>query len=264
VLGVGAGVVVACSSTSKHSTTEVDGGGGASGSTPDGGGRSGSSGSSSGGTAGGGAAGSSAGGTAGSAAGGTAGSAGGTGGTGGTGGISGSGGTAGCGSSGMACLTGERCFEGVCRGNDVVKVVASSLPCVLTKAGTVHCWGTNQYGQVGASIAGNEQCGDWPCRSKPTRVEGLATAKDLAVGLDFACAVTTAGKVFCWGRNDVGQLGHNPATDDTCPERCNARPIEVAGISNAKGVAAGRWNACAWTETGALYCWGKNDEGVVD
>jgi alpha-tubulin suppressor-like RCC1 family protein len=94
-------------------------------------------------------------------------------------------------------------------------------------------------------------------------VEGLPKAKDVAVGLDFACAVTTAGKVMCWGRNELGQLGHNPANDDSCGEPCNARPTEVAGISNAKGVAAGRWNACAWTEAGALYCWGRNDEGVV-
>ena len=169
-----------------------------------------------------------------------------------------------CGACGSVCDPGENCFAGVCGGDQIVKVTAGSGSCILTEAGKIFCFGPNQYGQCGVPLAGNVECGPgmWPCRPEPVEVLGVSDASDVSSGLDYTCAVR-GGKVFCWGRNDWGQLGHDPADDDNCGEPCKTTPTEVPGIEDAVGVATGFWTACAWTGTGAAYCWGQNNQGVV-
>jgi alpha-tubulin suppressor-like RCC1 family protein len=153
----------------------------------------------------------------------------------------------------------------MCGGGEVVDVSGSSYSCALTKAGRLFCWGVNQYGQLGVPLSTNQACGpdQWPCRFEAVEVQGLTDAVDVSVGLDYACAVRRTGAVVCWGRNEFGQLGHDPATDPRCGEPCNGTPTEVRGVTGAIGVAAGRWQACAWTAGGAAYCWGRNNEGVL-
>ncbi len=61
----------------------------------------------------------------------------------------------------------------------------------------------------------------------------------LAAGDGFACAVVASGDVYCWGRNDVGQLGHanvdsagipidSPCGVGNIP--CSATPGHVDGV----------------------------------
>ena len=55
----------------------------------------------------------------------------------------------------------------------------------------------------------------------------------------FACAVTSAGKVLCWGQNTAGQLGSSGTIDQP-------RPVEVVGLdAAAKNIAFGLSHACA-------------------
>jgi alpha-tubulin suppressor-like RCC1 family protein len=170
-----------------------------------------------------------------------------------------------CGACGSICDPGENCLAGVCGGDQIVKVTAGSGACILTEAGKIFCFGPNQYGQCGVPLSGNVECGPgmWPCRQEAVEVLGISDAIDVANGLDYTCALRAGGKVFCWGRNEWGQLGHDPADDDNCGEPCQPTPSEVQGVEDAVGVAAGRWTACAWTSAGAAYCWGRNNDGVV-
>ncbi|MBS1698139.1 MAG: chromosome condensation regulator RCC1 [Actinobacteria bacterium] len=79
----------------------------------------------------------------------------------------------------------------------------------------------------------------------------------VAAGNDFSCAVTTRGAVDCWGANDAGQLGDGTFT-------ARPRPVEVEGVKDAVAVAAGSGaHACALTGSGAVLCWGANDNGQL-
>src|SRR6185369_17017430 len=70
-------------------------------------------------------------------------------------------------------------------------------------------------------------------------------------GNEFACAVTTAGSVYCWGYGSAGQLGDGQYLTRNSP-------VRVSGITNAVHVSAGNSHACAVLATGAVMCWGTN------
>src|SRR5262249_17333803 len=117
--------------------------------------------------------------------------------------------------------------------------------------GTVKCWGQADQGQTGSGTQPAYQ-------STPADVAGLgAGATAIAAGSYHACALTNAGSVMCWGRNDSGQLG-NPAPGPI------ATPVEVQGLASpVKAIAAGTAHTCAVLETGDVMCWGGNDHGEL-
>src|SRR5437773_1950231 len=64
------------------------------------------------------------------------------------------------------------------------------------------------------------------CESKvcvPTEPPPPACSKQVATGSAHACAIRNDGTVWCWGRNDFGQLGDGNATDSTVP-------VQVTGV----------------------------------
>ena len=102
--------------------------------------------------------------------------------------------------------------------------------CGLTSAGTVQCWGWNRYGQLGnGSSTGPETCSyGESCSSVPVAVVGLSggVAAISADGGRHTCALTSAGRVECWGQNLYGQLGDGTTTDKTSP-------VDVIGLVRA-------------------------------
>jgi alpha-tubulin suppressor-like RCC1 family protein len=83
-----------------------------------------------------------------------------------------------------------------------VKIVAGGYHTCSRKAnGSVWCWGSNGNGEVGDGTT------DTP-RPSPLQVTALGTsAEEIAVGKYHTCARKVDGSVWCWGRNDFGQVG---------------------------------------------------------
>jgi alpha-tubulin suppressor-like RCC1 family protein len=72
--------------------------------------------------------------------------------------------------------------------------------CAVHTFGFASCWGENTSGQVGDGTSGNKV-------PLPAGLMSLGSVKAISAGADFTCAITAAGALRCWGRNDEGQLG---------------------------------------------------------
>lgn len=102
-----------------------------------------------------------------------------------------------------------------------------------------------------------------------TGVEEIVTS-----GFSFSCA-RTADEVYCWGRNQRGQLGDvddmgRPVAHDTCVVDttemwdCSDTPVVVGGVSPLGATSdldLGSQHVCAVQGTGGpgqVVCWGEN------
>jgi alpha-tubulin suppressor-like RCC1 family protein len=61
--------------------------------------------------------------------------------------------------------------------------------------------------------------------------------------------------VYCWGRNNYGQLGNGTTTDSTSPI--------AATITGASALTVGQRHACIIGAGGAVSCWGFNATGAL-
>ncbi len=121
--------------------------------------------------------------------------------------------------------------------------LGGNFACALIKDGTVQCWGSNAYGQLGAGPNVNVDA------TRPQPVPGLANVAQLSVGDTFVCALIDSGTVSCWGMNSYGELGDG--TRDG-----HATPNPVPQLTGVVQISAGITHACAVTFAGTLFCWG--------
>ena len=148
------------------------------------------------------------------------------------------------------------CYENVCNGADIVDVSGGGRhACALLASGSVWCWGANDDGQAGATVA--------PTLA-PAKVAGLPKIARISAGINHTCAVDGSGDVYCWGANDQGQLGHDPSTDAKCGAiACDATPAKIASTDAFQSVSSGGNFTCAVDTVGAAYCWGDNHAGQL-
>ena len=122
--------------------------------------------------------------------------------------------------------------------------------CALTDGGGVECWGGNDYGQLGVETSVESR--------QPTAVPGLESGvESISAGSLHTCALTSAGQVECWGRNEEGELG-----DGTAVSRPG--PVVVSGLHEpVRALAAGGFHTCALSVSGSVECWGWNLAGAL-
>ncbi len=145
--------------------------------------------------------------------------------------------------------------------------------CVLLIDDTVWCWGKNDEGQVGDSNLGTDRTS--PVQVTFSRACSWCVPTELRSGDNHSCAImydnlnpNRAKQIYCWGRNDEGQLGNNlDLTDRDGPRNVSgfysselAEVLEV-GPSNGCVILGDSDITDSGDSTGILTCWGKNDFG---
>lgn len=160
--------------------------------------------------------------------------------------------------------------------------VGGVYACGVNYNDEAYCWGNNQYGQLGHGDKGN-------IYKTPVKVslgqipvgEGISyisVSKDNPnpVGQGTGqwsqqtCAVSTGGKVYCWGGNIHGGVGVGNFESDvvyTSPQKVittsdNANS-ELPSNETMVSVSAGSQQTCALGVSGRIYCWGYNNHGQL-
>ncbi len=204
---------------------------------------------------------------AGGAGGGEAGSAG-KGGSGGLagaggGGMGGAGGMAGAGGGGMGGMGGKpECVTPM----DCPAQPNASLTCVDGKCGFTCNTGFGDC-TVAAGCETNlnnnkTHCG--MCGNTCAAYCMGTTCNDpvsIAGGYHHHCAVMTNGDVYCWGRNEKGELGDGTLASKSVPTKVKGLPgpaVQVDGGASAT-MADYTPKTCAVLANGDLYCWGGLD-----
>jgi len=118
-------------------------------------------------------------------------------------------------------------------------------------------------------------CGD-DAGSEPAGPAVAATAaassplvfRQVSAGQDQTCGVTTDNKAYCWGDNNVGELGTGALYGpDLCEEGfpvCHRRPVAVAGGVLFQNVSAGVGFSCGVATDARAWCWGGNGGSLGD
>lgn len=119
-----------------------------------------------------------------------------------------------------------------------------SHSCGLRTDGTLWCWGSNTSDDSGypLGVESPSQLLD------PTPI-GDGHYRTLTTQWAHACAISYTGELWCWGRNEEGQLG----TGDRTPHLV---PTNVA--LDAVQVAVGRLHTCM-VKAGDILCTGSNE-----
>ena len=126
--------------------------------------------------------------------------------------------------------------------------------CALQQRGNVRCWGWNRDGQLGTGT--RTELEDF---FEPAPIVGQSQVTSVALGDGHLCSVDQIGTVWCWGENDVGQLGIGVIGNlgDF------GLPNEVDAAVNTLSVDLGARHSCALLVTTELNCWGRNNLGQL-
>jgi len=169
-----------------------------------------------------------------------------------------------CGGCGVTCDDGVSCIGGLC---DPVVDGALGLvnTCFVRQSGRLNCFGNNAAGQLGNGFT-------YTTNPEPTPVvRAVGTelrVRDVAVGDSHVCALDLEGKAWCWGANDVGQLGVPNTGDDAVAIAPSPVAVEsdVAAWEDVELVSiVSRYrHTCALSAEGDVWCWGVNYGGCVN
>jgi len=158
----------------------------------------------------------------------------------------------------------------------------SKHTCALMIDGEIWCWGENSSGQLGNNTVVNSNV--------PVKVEGLPD-KVLAItaGEEFTCAQMMNQDVWCWGKNNLGQLNDGTTTNQLKPvkSKLNTMLAQISGgqglllgsdffgsvnewakvqaaavqqLAGSLSISANRWGdtGCAVASDGSVKCWDSN------
>lgn len=122
--------------------------------------------------------------------------------------------------------------------------------CGISEDGSAYCWGRGVDGQLGTGTA--------PLAADaPAAVASAIEFQAISAGGRHSCGIAGSGEAYCWGANDVAQLGIGT---DGVPELV---PVRVATGHRFNDIAAGFGHTCAVSTTGIALCWGENRHGEL-
>jgi alpha-tubulin suppressor-like RCC1 family protein len=127
--------------------------------------------------------------------------------------------------------------------------VAVGTSCAVSEAGEVYCWG-----REARLLTTDADAQAFPSPETPFRVPSLADIRRIVLTDYFACALDAHGNVWCWGRNEYGELGRGTIS------KHSGQPERVSSLHGVTAITANDSGACALVSDN-VYCWGAGALG---
>lgn len=122
--------------------------------------------------------------------------------------------------------------------------------CGVTADNRALCWGNGTSGELG----NGEFVG--PVLT-PDSVATTLRFGQISAGLTHTCAITVNSEAYCWGANELAQLGIATRGLDV------PVPTRAAGNLLFRNISAGWTHTCGATLDFGGYCWGTNGSGEL-
>jgi Regulator of chromosome condensation (RCC1) repeat len=121
--------------------------------------------------------------------------------------------------------------------------------CGITTSGPTYCWGRNNYGAFG----------DGTITNSPVPVPGASglTLTSISAGDWHTCGLVASGAAYCWGLGERGSIGNGSF------DPAQLTPAPVSGGLTFASISTGTQHTCGLTSSGALFCWGRNEDGEL-
>lgn len=115
--------------------------------------------------------------------------------------------------------------------------------------------GYNNFGQLGYETKTTFNIND--SQVLIPNLEQNENLLKISAGDDFSIALTDLGRVFSWGKNNLGQLGLGNLSTNSIPQVVNI-PIDSNNEEKITHIFAGNTHSLALSNNGNIYGWGSN------
>ena len=127
--------------------------------------------------------------------------------------------------------------------------------CALASGGAAHCWGWNQFYQLGDGTRNNA--------FTPVPVSGGISFAALETGAVHTCGLDGAGTAYCWGgwAFNFGQLGNGTFAPAPTPSMVSGgRVFRLIRPAVGNNIFS---HTCALDGNDEAWCWGANSYGQL-
>ncbi len=136
--------------------------------------------------------------------------------------------------------------------------LGDEFTCGVASDNDLWCAGGNGAGQLGDGTMTERATSFVKVRTSAAAT--LMGAQRVAAGFDHACT-QISGTIYCWGNNDRGQVGRDPAGLTS-----SLYAVPLTGVTGARGLQAGNHHNCYITDSpaaGSVWCFGRGIEGQL-
>jgi hypothetical protein len=153
-----------------------------------------------------------------------------------------------------------------CGGHGKNGIGCSSIDLQIEN-GQVFCIGENDSGQLGIGNLSVPRLEKQPFDKLPVLIgtDRPLTGVTLAdVGVKFGCAVVDSIEAWCWGDNQLFQLGNGTAVSSSLAVQVTKTYLMPHGdTSRILKIVIGSNHTCVLRSDGRAYCWGDNSKGQL-
>jgi len=124
--------------------------------------------------------------------------------------------------------------------------------CALGSDNNAYCWGRDVEGQLGNGL--NTDVNTPVAVTMPASV----TFSQVTAGYFSSCARGSDNKTYCWGDDQVGQLGNG------APLSNSNLPVATTATVSFSQISAGYYQTCGLGSDNKTWCWGFGGTGDGD